>query len=63
MTTNITIPLATLEQLVGALEFMWRDVSMNEYAFGKLEEALTAGRAALEGAERVDPISSIYPIK
>ena len=26
----------------GALEFFWRDVSMNEYAFEKLEEALSA---------------------
>lgn len=52
MTQQITIPRALLEQLVMTLEFMWRDVSMNEYAFEKLEEALTAGRAALEGAER-----------
>ena len=45
---------AQLEQLVVALEFMWRDVPMNEYAFEKLEATITAGRAALDGAEPVN---------
>ena len=49
--TQVLIGRATLEQLVDTLEFMWRDVSMNEYAFEKLEAAITAGRAALANAE------------
>lgn len=53
--TQVLIEKATLEQLVGVLEFMWRDVSMNEYAFEKLEATITAGRAALAGA---DPTNS-----
>ena len=53
--TQVLIEKATLEQLVGVLEFMWRDVPMNEYAFEKLEATITALRAALAGTERVEP--------
>lgn len=58
MTTNITIPLATMEQLVGALDKLAR--LGNEPHFGNsdgnviAQEALTAGRAAIDGAERVE---------
>lgn len=60
MTKQITIPLALMEQLVGALQ-----IADNVQKFGKayspeallkgdtaIQAALTAGRAALEGAER-----------
>ena len=57
--TQLLIDRATLEQLVDVLEFMWRDVSMNEYAFEKLEAAITAGRAALTKAE---PIARMQPV-
>ena len=33
-------------ELVELLEFMWRDVSMNEYAFEKLEAALSKYKGA-----------------
>lgn len=57
MTQQITIPLATLEQLVGALEVLSNlDADINFLNTNKLEEmveeALTAGRAVLDGAER-----------
>lgn len=50
--TQVLIDRATLEQLVGALEY-WavRDPYNKETA-----SALTAGRAALAGSERVEPV-------
>jgi hypothetical protein len=39
---------AALAVAVDALEFMWRDVPMNEYAFDKLEKALTRCREVLK---------------
>ena len=35
------MPAQDVTELVELLEFMWRDVSMNEYAFEKLEAALS----------------------
>ena len=60
MTQLITIDRATLEQMVESLE----EVSdyINRYAvpahqleLDPIDEAITAGRAALAGAERVEP--------
>jgi len=64
--THITIETALLEQLVGALEVSKRWHNGDKYRYGKpqqrqawtaqsgeLDTAITAGRAALEGAERV----------
>lgn len=65
MTTNITIPRATLEQLVVALKQIQSMTDGRDFYMGSppkeskerkilnlTTEALTAGRAALEGAER-----------
>ena len=72
MTTNITIPLALLEQLVGALEVSKRWHNGDKYRYGKpqqrqawtaqsgeLDTAITAGRAALEGAELAEPMIEV----
>lgn len=62
MTKHITIPLATLEQIVVALEGLARLAELQGYNFPEgniwhrscdtAELALTAGRAALDGAEQ-----------
>lgn len=54
MTAQISIERELLEDLVKVLEFMWRDVAMNEYAFKKLEAAITTGRAALTPSEALE---------
>lgn len=64
MTQQITIPLATLAQLVVALEVSKRWHNGDKYRYGKpqqrqawtaqsgeLDTAITAGRAALDGAK------------
>ncbi len=64
--THITIETALLEQLVGALEVSKRWHNGDKYRYGKpqqrqawtaqsgeLDTAITAGRAAIDGAERV----------
>ena len=59
MTKQITIPLALMERLVEALDKLAR--LGNEPHFGNsdgnviAQEALTAGRAALDGAGQVNP--------
>ena len=40
------MPAQDVTELVELLEFMWRDVSMNEYAFEKLEAALSKYKGA-----------------
>lgn len=64
MTQQITIPIALMEQLVEALE----RVSMvdddcdilSPSLTDAVEEAITAGRAALANAERVEPKPKEY---
>ena len=69
MTTNITIPLATLEQLVGALnevdqrvDLKRYDTAPNEVLFDVVMAAITVARAAIDGTERVEqqPIGYIH---
>lgn len=59
MTQQITIPLVTLEQLVGALnevdqhvDLKRYDTAPNEVLFDVVMAALAAGRAAVYSAER-----------
>ena len=40
------MPAQDVTELVELLEFMWRDVSMNEYAFEKLEATLSKYKGA-----------------
>lgn len=72
MTQQITIPLATLAQLVVALEVSKRWHNGDKYRYGKpqqrqawtaqsgeLDTAITAGRAAIDSAERVEPMDEV----
>ena len=47
-----------LEQTLDFLEFCWRDVYMNEYAFERLESVTEAIRAELEKPEQ-EPVAYI----
>ena len=60
MTQQITIPIALLEQLVGALDdaddyLADCGIPEDRKVRANINKALTVGRAALEGAEQAKP--------
>ena len=48
--------IETLKQALEFCEFCWRDVPMNEHAFERTEQAITALRAAIEQMGKQEPL-------